>query len=58
MQTLTYSEWLKSEEGQQDAAAILASCSNVYPDVFQINKQLRFAYQEYIRRLNESESEH
>jgi len=58
MQALTYNEWLRSKEGQQDVSTILASCSSIYPDIFQMSKQLRIAYQEYKRKFNESKSKY
>jgi hypothetical protein len=53
MKKLSYNEWLKSKIGQEASATILASNSNMYPDIFWINKQLRMAYEEYVSRLYE-----
>jgi hypothetical protein len=59
MEILNYQEWLKSEEGYETGAAILAASSSMYPDKFQIDRQLRLAYEDYKKRkANESTTEH
>jgi prephenate dehydrogenase len=58
MEALTYNEWLKSKEGYETQATILASNAGMYPDIVYINKKIRMAYEDYKRRINESTVEH
>jgi hypothetical protein len=49
---LTYNEWLKTEDGQNASTAILASSANMYPDIFELNRQLRLAYEDYLKNTS------
>jgi hypothetical protein len=55
MEILTFQEWLKTGEGQGIAVAVLASSSGMYPNTFEINRQLRIAYEDYKLRMKNGE---
>ena len=55
MEILTFQEWLKTEDGYSASATILASSSGMYPNAFEINRQLRIAYEDYKLRIKNGE---